>query len=332
MKTKQMLCILWFNLGFIFLASAQTVYQPSKAGDNWFIHLGVGGQLLLDDKDDDLDIKNPITLAPTLSAGKWLSPSWGVRVKGQGGSLRKFDYYNVQLDALWNLANICTPYLGIGLAHRLEEDNAFSVNGGLQFGFHLSKRLSLDFDLGASAIPDYDAVISATGGLTLHLGKVTFDPVEPMNSALISELNGKINKLREENERLTNRKIDCPQCPPAAPIVASTAIEHVYVPNVVFFRLNSSQVDDNQQISIYNTTEYIQETGKKLKVIGYADKGTGSDTYNLKLSQKRAKAVVNELITKYHVSPENIVVEWKGAEEQPYKENQWNRVVVMIPQ
>ena len=66
-----------------------------------------------------------------------------------------------------------------------------------------------------------------------------------------------------------------------------------------------------------------------IKVIGYADKKTGTSDYNRSLSEKRAKAVAKELIEKYGISSDQITIEWKGSDEQPYGENNWNRVVIM---
>ena len=282
------------------------------------------------------------------------------------------DYVNVHLDAMWDITNYWgvysptkifnfTPYAGLGWAHRFELDNktppspssvyarrdfarysdAFSINGGLQFGFRLSKHVNLDFDLGVTYLGDYfdritghngenDNIVHAMGGLTFKLGKTEFEAVEPMDFALIDDLNGKINALRKENEMLSNRKFTCPECPPVAPTVVKNEIN--YVPNVVFFRLNSSVIDANQQVSVYNTASFMKETGEKIKVVGYADKGTGTSSYNLGLSEKRAKAVAKELTTRYNVPSEKITIEWKGSNEQPYPQNNWNRVVIMSAQ
>jgi len=281
------------------------------------------------------------------------------------------DYVNVHLDAMWNLANYWgvysptklfnfTPYVGLGYAHRFNlADNAtlppksayfrgdykrysdaFSINGGIQFGFRLSNRVNLDFDLGVTYIGDYfdrinrsgenDNIVHAMGGFTFNLGKTTFDVVEPMDYALIDDLNSKINALRKENALLSKRPISCPECPPVAPPVVNNVIN--YVPNVVFFRLNSSKIDPNQQISVFNTATFMKNTGEKIKVIGYADKDTGTSAYNLGLSERRAKAVAKELTTKYNIPSEKITVEWKGSNEQPYPQNNWNRVVIMSAQ
>jgi len=363
-------------------AGYKTAFKHSGAGENWFLHIGGGAQVFFGDRDLDSDVafKDRFTLMPTVSLGKWFSPYWGVRLKGQGASLHGFEldgdymqhlnYYNVHLDAMWNLANYWgvysptkvfnfTPYVGLGFVHRFQQDddvripnvsgvgndyrrysNTLSVNSGIQFGFRLSNRVNLDFDLGVAVVPDYfdrvvqlasnEAIVSASGGLTFKLGKTDFDAVEPMDYALVNDLNSRINALRAENADLSKRPVSCPECPQVAPTTIVNEIN--YVPNVVFFRLNSSKIDANQQISIYNTAEFMKNTGEKIKVIGYADKSTGTSAHNMGLSEKRARSVAKELTAKYNIPSENIIIEWKGSNEQPYSTNNWNRVVIMSAQ
>ena len=98
---------------------------------------------------------------------------------------------------------------------------------------------------------------------------------------------------------------------------------------MVYFRINSAKIDKNQQVSIFNTAQFMKENNVPIKVIGYADKKTGTGSYNMQLSEKRARAVAKELIDKYGISSSQITIEWRGSDEQPYGENSWNRVVIM---
>ena len=365
------------------LPGTKTHFKRNGFGSNWFINLSAGGQVYNIDQDiKDVSLMDRVAFIPAVSIGKWVSPYWGFRLKGQGlsvdsyypdtGFKQKNDYANVHLDAMWNLANYWgvysptklfnfTPYGGLGWAHRFKlEDNAtvpprsayasgdfrrysdaFSINGGVQFGFRLSNRVNLDFDLGITYVGDYfdridregenDHIVHAMGGLTFKLGKTDFEVIEPMDYALIDDLNSRINAQRREIEALSRRPESCPECPPVAPPVVQPAAIN-YVPNVVFFRLNSATIDANQQISVFNTANFMKETGEKIKVIGYADKGTGTSAINLALSERRAKAVAKELTTKYNIPSDKIVVEWKGSDVQPYPQNNWNRVVIMSAQ
>jgi outer membrane protein OmpA-like peptidoglycan-associated protein len=145
-----------------------------------------------------------------------------------------------------------------------------------------------------------------------------------MDYALLNDLNSQINALRAENDELSKRPVSCPECEEVAPTIINN-----YSENVVYFRLNSAKIDKNQQINIFNTAEFMKEKGTPIKVIGYADKDTGTSEYNMGLSERRAKAVAKELIDKYGISSNQITIEWRGSDEQPYDKNNWNRVVIM---
>ncbi|HBK33237.1 MAG TPA: hypothetical protein DDZ78_16670, partial [Porphyromonadaceae bacterium] len=125
------------------------------------------------------------------------------------------------------------------------------------------------------------------------------------------------------------RPESCPECPEVAP--QPVAEESVYVPNVVFFRINSFKIDKGQQVSVYNTAEYLKaNTDAKVNIVAYADKQTGTPEYNWSLSEKRAKAVADALINEYGIDSSRISVDWKGDTVQPYAENDWNRVAIFF--
>jgi len=402
MKTK-FLYVCFVLLSFTFYVTAQetlqkeintagykTAFKHSGAGENWFLNIGGGGQMFFGDNTwpANVGFGDRITSMGTVSLGKWFSPYFALRLKGQGGALHGFEEdgafmqkltnYNIHMDAMWNWANYWGvyspsktvsfgPYFGLGFVHRMQMDaprapktpptwgvgvnaglekgkynrfsNTTSINAGLNLGFNLSQRVSLDFDLGAAIVPDYfnrivnntenEAIVAVSGGLTFKLGKVGFEAIEPMDYGLINDLNGKINSLRAENAKLAQRPASCPECPKVTPPVVQETKVINYVPNVVFFRLNSDKIDPNQQISIYNTAEFVKNTGSKIKVIGHADKDTGTSTYNMDISKRRAQNVAKELMNKYKIPSDKITVEWNGDKVQPYAKNDWNRVVIM---
>ena len=64
-------------------------------------------------------------------------------------------------------------------------------------------------------------------------------------------------------------------------------------------------------------------------VTGYADVQTAYPEYNLRLSQRRARAVYDMLVNEYGVDPSRLSMDYKGDTIQPYQlKNEWNRVVV----
>ena len=254
-------------------------------------------------------------------------------------------------DRVWNLA----PYLGIGYMYGLNEDwkkpnpdgdlfkfqnQSLTYNVGLINNFQLSRSVALFLELGWRVMQEafdgtptggdfeYDSMLTGTAGIKFGLGgKQDFTPAELMDYNLINDLNSQINRLRAENENLRKRPESCPDCPEVAPAVT----ESVYVPNVVFFRIDSYKIDKGQQVSVYNTAEYLKANpNATVKIVAYADRQTGTPAYNLALSEKRAKAVADALTSEYGIDSSRISVDWKGDTEQPYAENDWNRVAIFF--
>ncbi|MDR1809562.1 MAG: OmpA family protein [Prevotella sp.] len=273
------------------------------------------------------------------------------------------EYASAHAEVLFNATNfLCgynpsrfynfIPYLGVGLSHGFKDDwkewenNAISFAGGLLNTFRLSEKVGIYLDIrgltvddefdgtGKSGDVNWEGIASASLGLTYKFGSsgsaaTRFLEVDGCDQSLIDGLNDQINKLRAENDQLRKRPVSCPEVKPCPPATATTG--DVVVPNVVFFRLNSANIDKNQEISIYNTAEYLKANeSAKVKIIGYADAKTGTADYNYKLSEKRAKNVAKALIEKYNIASDRVTVEWKGSSEQPYKENAWNRVAIFF--
>lgn len=350
------------QIGFSNEAGYKTNFKKNKAGDNWFISVAGGASILMGDYNGNADFVNRLNFAPQLSIGKWYSPILGFRVQFNGGVLHGFTGDNAEfmqhnkyvaghVDLLWDITNLWAPYredkvfhlipwVGLGYAQRFKNQGfsrseSPSLNGGILTAFRLSKRVDLNIEVQASLLNETfnrvqyrkltDAILQASAGLTFKLGKTDFEVVEPMDYNLLNDLNNQINALRAANDELSKRPVSCPDCPePVAQVVNNNKID-----NVVFFRLNSSVIDKNQHINIYNTAEFMKDNNVPIKVVGYADKNTGTSAYNMGLSERRARAVAKELVEKYGVSSNRISIEWRGSDEQPYPENNWNRVVIM---
>lgn len=247
------------------------------------------------------------------------------------------------------------PYLGIGYMYGLDGDwkkpnpdgdmfkgqnQTLTYNVGLINNFKLSNSVALFVELGwrvmqesfdgspTSGDYDYDSMFTGTAGIKFGLGgKQDFTPAELMDYNLINDLNSQINRLRAENEQLRQRPESCPECPEVQP----TVTEAVYVPNVVFFRINSSTIDRGQQVSVYNTAEYMKANDSaKVNIVAYADRQTGTPEYNFALSERRARAVADALINDHGINSDRISIDWKGDTEQPYAENDWNRVAIFF--
>lgn len=354
------------QIGFSTETGAKTNFKKNKFGDNWFISLAGAGTMLFGDDNNDADFMDRVTVAPQLSIGKWFNPYFAMRVQGTGGALHGYEnrggsglfmqhnyFAGGHLDFMWDITNYWAPYreskvfrfipwIGLGYSQRWSKDEqniprteSPTVNAGILTAFRLGKRVDFNIEVqGMLLNEDYnrvykgklsDGIVQVSAGLTFKLGKTDFEVIEPMDYALLNDLNGQINALRAENDELSRRPKSCPDCPEVVP----AKVVNNYAENVVYFRINSSRIDKNQQINIFNTAEFVKENNIPVKVVGYADKDTGTSSYNMGLSEKRAKAVAKELIEKYGINSNQISIEWRGSDEQPYKENNWNRVVIM---
>lgn len=213
------------------------------------------------------------------------------------------------------------------------------VDAGIIFKFRLGRRVDLNLEaqmvatktgmIGTSWTKQgADLMAFATAGLGFNLGKPEWDVLTPMDWGLVNDLNGQINNLRAENAELSKRPAYCPECPEVQLVQTTTEVKTV-VSNVVYFRIASAKIDQNQYINIYNTAKYALDNNSKIYIVGYADEGTGTSNGNMAISERRAKAVAKALVEKYGVSEDMIEVDFKGDTVQPYETNEWNRVVIM---
>ena len=354
------------QVGFSNEAGYKTNFKKNKAKDNWFISIAGGASILLGDQNDKADLGNRLNFAPQFSFGKWFNPYLAMRFQFNGGILHGFafqdnnesnpmimqhnKYVAAHVDLMWDVTNFWLPYnearvfhmipwIGVGYAQRFETQGyarteSPTLNAGVQLAFRLSKRVDLNIEAQGSLLNEQfnrvsykhltDGIAQLSAGFTFRLGKTDFEVIQPMDYNLLNDLNNQINALRAANDELSKRPVSCPECEEVV-----TEVVNNYADNVVYFRINSAKIDKNQQINIYNTAEFIKNTNAPIKVVGYADKDTGTSNYNMQLSEKRARAVAKELIEKYGISSDQITIEWRGSDVQPYSENNWNRVVIM---
>lgn len=208
-----------------------------------------------------------------------------------------------------------------------EIDHAISANLGIDFNINFTPRVALTIAPQATFVPGFDhgdIITGIRGGLTFNVGDVEFNGVQPMDWDLVNGLQSQLNDLRSQNAELSKRPVRCPECPEVQPTVVAQNYE-----NVVYFRIDSSKIDKNQEINLFNTAEYVKANNTPITVTGYADVQTGTSDYNMQLSEKRARNVADKLINEYGVPSELITIDYKGSDVQPYDINAWNRVVIM---
>ena len=287
----------------------------------------------------------------SVAIGKWFTPGIGLRTKfnamdgksviSTNADVNKIKYWNLQEQALLNLSNLLCgynesrvwnfiPYAGVGVARNCSY-NTYELVGsaGILNTFRVSKRVAINLDLSYNLCGDdfegmeyawgrnldaaHDRWFTAEVGLTLNLGKATWnkvpdvDAINALHQSQLDALNAQLADANAENDRLNNL-IKNHKCPEAKTV---TVKEVATAPVSVFFNIGKSKIASRKDLqNVKAMTEASKDA--KFVVTGYADSKTGSASYNQKLSQKRAEAVANELV-KMGVSRDNIEIVAKGG-------------------
>ena len=176
-------------------------YETNQFGDNWFIGLGGGINVLL---NDGYDVK----IGPSVDAnfGKWFTPSVGMRAGYQGlnfnsvkdGNTDKYGYMYFHGDFLWNMSNALSgyketrfwnliPYLHAGFFRSYGTgdsdyaNNELAMGAGLLHNLRLTDRLDIIIDMRATVVngsihesSGVAVLPSVTAGLAVDLGWPNF--------------------------------------------------------------------------------------------------------------------------------------------------------------
>ncbi|MDR0683290.1 MAG: OmpA family protein [Dysgonamonadaceae bacterium] len=273
-------------------------------------------------------------------------------------------YYAGTGNFLINLKNLFLPYnpkgffnpvlnIGTGILHTNEDNgwNPIKEKGfynvtekiGLQLNFRLCDAwnffidgqtwlVNKNFDRNLKAhkiFGNTDVVLNGTLGFTYNFNFRHFIKAPMYDQAEIDALNREINELRNRPQVVCPPVVKCPDPVPATTVAPVEEKKEELSP--VFFTIGSSAVRDNQLISVAKAAEYlINHPSSKLEVASYADKKTGTPSYNLQLSKKRSDAVADMLVNKFGIDKKRLVIKYYGDTVQPFTENDWNRVSIFI--
>ena len=182
-------------------------YESNKFWDNWFIGVGAGVNATVG-SNMNFNIGG---LAVDVNAGKWLTPTFGLRAGYRGiqngidlkDGLRtaikdgEWNQHFFHVDAMWNMFESIDgyketrfynliPYAQFGLLHLTgnAKNNEFGAGAGLLNTFRLGERVDLFVDLSYVLSrgeiykvngKKYANLLSGTAGLIFNLGKTNFD-------------------------------------------------------------------------------------------------------------------------------------------------------------
>lgn len=100
----------------------------------------------------------------------------------------------------------------------------------------------------------------------------------------------------------------------------------------VFFLINESVVRPQEMEKVAQIADYLKANpSATVTITGYADKGTGSMAYNIRLSAARSQAVAKILEKNYGIPSSRIILKSMGEDMfQPYPDPVQNRVAICI--
>ena len=94
--------------------------------------------------------------------------------------------------------------------------------------------------------------------------------------------------------------------------IKADQINYYAMPFSVQYDVNEWEVSEEEMDKVKAVARVMKDNSDvKIQVIGFADY-TGSDQYNMKLSEKRAKEVKRLLVKKYGIAEDRIDVDFKG--------------------
>ena len=346
--------------------------------DNWFVSAGFGGQVLFGNHDKQVKFFDRIAPALDIAVGKWFTPGIGVRlmysglsvkgatqkeghgefpthstgvdVPGKGGDgywlmKQKFDFYNLHLDALFNMSNIlcgynekrvynCTPYVGLGWARVWESPQSMEVsaNVGILNSFRLNDALNLNLDIRGAYVSDRfdgelggrwgEGIWSATVGLTYRFKQRGWGRSKTIvrTHDRQRELKAMQDKLNDMQAQLAQRKRD-----------SITVVKTLAAANFVIFKIDTWDLTKESRVQLGLFAETIKKADPNAVYIitGYADKGTGSIERNVILSKNRARVVYECLVNEFGVPKKQLRVDHKGGVDNMfYNDPRLSRAVI----
>ena len=300
-------------------------------------------------------------LGASLSLGKWLTPVFGLRTKINAWQMGKEEeglggdkYWTANEQLLVNVSSLfrgydeqrfwsLIPYVGAGFNRNMSQCHYSTVLSlGLLNTFRLSSRFSANVELAWNSAEGSNSGIGLKSrnqhfavelGITYHIGKNNWkhatdqEAVSALTEGELDALNAQLADALAENERL-QQELENQMPKPTATVTTvapsvRTVENIVSAPVSIFFAVGKADVIASRDIlSVKALAELAIEKNAHVLVTGYADTSGSAET-NMKLSERRAQAVADELV-RLGVNPQRIEVVAAGGVDT-LKPAEWNR-------
>jgi OOP family OmpA-OmpF porin len=315
---KKILCLALFGA----MGAAQTV-MAQDFDDRWYLDGSIG----MNFQDSSRNTNN----APfgTFGIGKNLSPNWSVELNlnYQNPHLSSpredlfWSQYGVSLDALYHFrkeGRNWGPYLRAGLGWQRSDEQydnfpnpispitsrndnlAVNVGAGLEaqygrYGIRTELGARWDFDNNSHASPttNYFTDLLASVGVTVALGPEPMKAVEPAPApapvATCADKDSDGDGVNDCNDKCPNTQAGQTVGPDGCPVPVTIDLRGVN------FDFDKSTLRPDAVAILNEAIEVLKKYPElKVEVAGHTD-SIGTDAYNQKLSERRAKAVYDYL-------------------------------------
>lgn len=256
-------------------------------------------------------------------------------------SMQEIEYYHLRGDVLFNLSNLfggyrpkrvfeLIPYVGLGwiTATNGPKEREVTANVGLMGNFRLDERWSLGLDVRGALMHDRfdgevgnrrnDGLLAAHVGLTYRFKKRTWDKpttttvVVQQDREQIVALRSAVDSLSKQNDVLQRQLAEAKSA-----YVTEVVVEKdiLVAPVLVTFPINKATVSNEARVNIGFLADVIKRAGAKdvFHIMGYADRGTGTQPYNYELSKKRAEAIYDILTKEFGVPSDRLKKFYHGG-------------------
>ena len=351
-----------YALGLCLLFSGAAMAQESE-GDGLKSYNFVEAQGGMQFTPTDAKNSKLITPIGALSFGRFFTPAVGARIHvngwqaksgfefADGSSYYKWNYITTDIDVLLNLNRLISKKnhflnvmliggIGLNTAWGNEEANALAasdldlnmplvwdgtrlshnIRGGVRLETDVTKPVGVSLEVTANSLDDRfnskysnrdDWMITAMLGVSVRFG----------------------HKYKEKAPEPEPAPAPAPAPKPEPKTI--TRVDTIYKKVPVKLReerFYSIRESDPQAKNAQMTrvAEFLKNYPEAtITITGYADKGTGNPTINMKYSQQRADMYKQDLINEYGCDGSRINTAAKGDTVQPFSENDKNRCVII---
>ena len=236
------------------------------------------------------------------------------------------------------------------------EDNKLSHNlrAGLRLETDVTKPLGLSLEVAANSIDDRfnsktndqdDWQFTAMLGVSYRFGKRNYQKCSEVEEPVIKHEEVVKEEVKKEVEPEVKQEVPVTTVKPITPepIIeekkpepktdAKAVIEKESLNEEIFYVICKSDPTESGQDQMQRVADFMKKyKDAKIKIVGYADKGTGNPRINQMYAKRRAVECRDVLVKKYGCDKSRITIDSKGDTVQPFAENDKNRCVIIDSQ